>query len=189
MNQPPSSTRVTLRHVALTDCDEFLALMHKSRELHHPWIFPPLSNSAFEQYVERMERDDHEGLLVCERSYGRIIGVINLNNIVRGALLSASLGYYAGATYSGQGYMIEGLELAKNHAFENLLLHRLEANIQPGNHRSIALVKRCGFTKEGYSPAFLFIDGAWRGHERWTCVDDRDSILPGGGNTHKRSVS
>ena len=161
-----------------TDCDEFLALMRKSRELHHPWIFPPLTETAFEQYVARMDRDDNEGMLICERSYGRIVGVINFNNIVRGALLGASLGYYAGAPYAGDGYMKEGLELAKHHAFTNLLLHRLEANIQPGNHRSIALVKRCGFTKEGFSPEFLFIDGAWRGHERWACLDDRDSILP-----------
>ena len=178
MNQPPSATRVTLRHVELTDCEEFLMLMRKSRELHHPWIFPPLTEAAFEQYVARMERDDNEGMLVCERSYGRMVGVINFNNMVRGALLSASLGYYAGAPYSGEGYMSEGLELAKYHAFTNLLLHRLEANIQPGNHRSIELVKRCGFTKEGYSPAFLFIDGAWRGHERWAIVDDRNSIFP-----------
>ncbi|MEJ2130515.1 MAG: GNAT family N-acetyltransferase [Gammaproteobacteria bacterium] len=178
MNQPSSSARVTIRHVELSDGDEFLALMRKSRKLHHPWIFPPLSEAAFEHYMARMEGDDNEGLLVCERTYGRIVGVINLNNIVRGALLSASLGYYAGAPYSGQGLMSEGLELVKRHAFSNLLLHRLEANIQPENHRSIALVKRCGFTKEGYSPAFLFIDGAWRGHERWACVDGREGILP-----------
>ena len=178
MNQPSSTLRITIRHVESADGDEFLALMHKSHELHHPWIFPPLTEAAFEQYVARMERTDSEGLLVCEREYGRIVGVINLNSIVRGALLGASLGYYAGAPFAGRGYMSEGLELAKTYAFTNLLLHRLEANIQPDNHPSIALVKRCGFTKEGFSPSLLFIDGAWRGHERWAFVDDREGILP-----------
>lgn len=178
VNQPSNTLRVTLRPVQSNDADEFLGLMHKSRDLHYPWIFPPLSEAAFEQYVSRMRRDDNEGLLVCEREYGRIVGVINLNNIVRGALLGASLGYYAGAPFSGKGYMSEGLQLVKDYGFGNLLLHRLEANIQPENHRSIALVKRCGFSKEGYSPAFLYINGAWRGHERWACVDDRDGILP-----------
>jgi ribosomal-protein-alanine N-acetyltransferase len=63
--------------------------------------------------------------------------------------------------------MTEGLALAVRYAFEQLRLHRLEANIQPGNHASIGLVRRLGFRNEGYTPEMLFIDGAWRDHERW----------------------
>lgn len=171
-----AESRVYLRPVARRDRSEFLDLMQRSRGLHAPWIQPPLSSLAFHNYLARTHRDDHEGLLVCDRREDTILGVVNINNIVRGSFLSASLGYYAGAPYAGRGYMREGLELVKRHAFDELGLHRLEANIQPDNAASLALVQRCGFFYEGLSPAFLFIAGAWRDHERWTACDPRDTL-------------
>lgn len=170
--------RVYLRPVARRDRQEFLELMQQSRQLHDPWIQPPLSAAAFFNYLARTHQEDHEGLLVCRRSDDAITGVINLNNIVRGSFLSASLGYYAGAPYAGQGYMSQGLEQVKRYAFADLGLHRLEANIQPDNARSVALVQRCGFRFEGLSPAFLYIAGAWRDHQRWTVYDPRATLHP-----------
>jgi len=170
--------RVYVRPVARRDRQEFLALTQQSKRLHDPWIQPPLSSLGFHNYLARSHRDDHEGLLVCQRHSDTIVGVININNIVRGSFLSASLGYYVGAPFSGQGYMREGLELVKRYAFEQLGLHRLEANIQPDNGSSIALVKRCAFVYEGMSPAFLYIGGQWRDHERWTAFDPRMTLHP-----------
>jgi ribosomal-protein-alanine N-acetyltransferase len=95
---------------------------------------------------------------------------VNLNEIVRGAFHSAYLGYYGFVPHAGQGYMAEGLRLALRHAFRRLGLHRLEANIQPGNRASRALVRRLGFRREGYSPRYLKIGGRWRDHERWAIV-------------------
>jgi ribosomal-protein-alanine N-acetyltransferase len=63
--------------------------------------------------------------------------------------------------------MSEALKLVVSYAFGELGLHRLEANVQPENAASIRLVQRSGFRNEGYSPHYLFIDGDWRGHERW----------------------
>ncbi|HEU5459251.1 MAG TPA: GNAT family protein, partial [Pyrinomonadaceae bacterium] len=63
--------------------------------------------------------------------------------------------------------MTEAIALMLRYAFTKLKLHRLEANIQPGNIASIALVKRAGFVKEGFSRRYLKIGGRWRDHERW----------------------
>jgi [ribosomal protein S5]-alanine N-acetyltransferase len=109
-------------------------------------------------------------LLVCRRSDGAILGVINLNEIVRAAFQSAYLGYYAFRPHAGEGYMTEGLALVLRHAFRRLGLHRLEANLQTGNRASRALVRRLGFRKEGFSPRYLKIGGRWRDHERWAIV-------------------
>lgn len=177
-----AENRVYLRPVARRDRSEFLALMQCSRDLHDPWIQPPLSSLSFHNYLSRTHREDHEGMLVCRRDDDAIVGVININNIVRGSFLSASLGYYVGAPYAGHGFMREGLEQIKRYAFHDLGLHRLEANIQPDNQSSIGLVKRCGFHYEGISPAFLFIAGQWRDHERWTAYDPRSTLHPNRSN-------
>jgi ribosomal-protein-alanine N-acetyltransferase len=93
-----------------------------------------------------------------------------LNEIVRGPAQSAYLGYWIGAPYAKQGYLTEALPLALSHAFHALGLHRVEANIMPTNRPSLALVKRAGFRREGYSPRYLKIAGRWRDHERWALL-------------------
>ena len=170
--------RTYLRSVVAADRVEFLTLMQMSQSLHHPWISPPLTDLSFNAYLARTQRDDHEGMLVCRAADNAIVGVINLNTIVRGSFLSASLGYYVGAPFAGQGLMREGLDLVKEFAFEKLGLHRLEANIQPENHRSIALVKQSGFELEGLCRDYLFIDGRWRDHQRWAAVHERTRLHP-----------
>jgi [ribosomal protein S5]-alanine N-acetyltransferase len=95
------------------------------------------------------------------------MGAVNVNEIVRGPAQSAFLGYWIGAPYARQGYMTEALRLALRHAYTTLGLHRVEANIMPINRASIALVKRAGFRREGYSARYLKIAGRWSDHERW----------------------
>ncbi len=117
-----------------------------------------------------MERPENRAFLVCVKETGRIAGVVNLTNIVLGLFRSGYLGYYAFAGFERRGLMREGLQAVVRSAFRDLGLHRLEANIQPGNAASIALVKSIRFQKEGYSPRYLKIGGRWRDHERWAIV-------------------
>ncbi|MFF8828268.1 GNAT family N-acetyltransferase [Streptomyces sp. NPDC015131] len=161
--------RVGIRPFRHEDADEFTARARESRALHRPWLFPPDTAQAYAAYARaRIESPDAEPLLVCERDAdGAIAGYISINNIVRGGFLNGTLGYGAFAHAAGRGLMGEGLGLVLRHAFGPLGLHRLEANIQPGNEPSRALVRRAAFRLEGFSPAFILVDGAWRDHERW----------------------
>ena len=149
---------------------EILALHRASRSFHRGKVSPPVTPAPFRRYLARCERPDFVGLLIRRRSDGAILGAVELSQISRGGFQSAYLGYYLGAPFTGQGYMTEALALALRHAFGALKLHRVEANIQPTNTESIALVKRLGFRKEGYSRRYLKISGRWRDHERWALL-------------------
>lgn len=170
----PSSERIVLRQLAYADRDEFLSMVHDSRDLHRPWAYPPHRPDQFDELVARCAHDDSMCLLACERATGAIAGVFTVSQIVRGAFQSAFLGYYASSAYAGRGYMREGIELVLDLAFDTLTLHRLEANIQPANATSVALARGAGFRLEGYSPRYLLIGGQWRDHERYALtVDER----------------
>ena len=164
------AARIYLRRVARTDEQQFLAAVRASRALHRPWTHPPSTPQDFRAYLKRMRQPGNRAFLVCERGTGALVGVINLSNIVLGLFRSAYLGYYAFSGFERRGLMREGLGEVVRHAFNTMKLHRLEANIQPGNAASIALVRSCGFSKEGYSPRYLKIGGRWRDHERWAIL-------------------
>jgi len=171
---PPSDARVHLRVLARADRDEFLALARDSRELHRPWTYPPERADQFDDLFARSRRDDFVCLLACVNGSNEIAGVFTVSQIVRGAFQSAYLGYYAHARHSRQGLMREAMEQVLDHSFGPLALHRLEANIQPGNQPSIALARGAGFRLEGFSPRYLLIGGQWRDHERYAItVDER----------------
>jgi ribosomal-protein-alanine N-acetyltransferase len=152
---------------------EFLAAVVRSRRLHGPWVTAPSSSAEYRLYLKERTGPRQIKFFVCD-DLEQICGVINLSEIVRGSFQSAYLGYYALSPHAGKGYMSAGLELVVSRAFGELGLHRLEANIQPRNKRSIALVRGAGFRLEGLSRRYLRIGGRWRDHERWAItVEDR----------------
>ncbi|GGQ06733.1 GNAT family N-acetyltransferase [Streptosporangium pseudovulgare] len=165
MSEMPS--RVELHPLTLSDQDEFCSLVRASAELHLPWMQLPATADDFQAWMRRFDDGTNLGFLIRVRETGAAAGMVNINSIIRGRYQGASLGYAAFAPSAGRGYMTEGLTAVLRHAFDDLRLHRLEANIQPANKASLALARRLGFRYEGLSPAYLYIDGAWRDHERW----------------------
>jgi [ribosomal protein S5]-alanine N-acetyltransferase len=153
--------------LAASDEATFIAAVRASRDFHHPWIDLADTPARFASMLLRFQPDDHQAYLVRHLSCGALVGYVSVSNIVRGAFQSAYLGYGAFAGHEGRGLMTAGLRAVVRLAFSELGLHRVEANIQPGNQRSLALARRVGFHKEGYSPRYLIVDGDWRDHERW----------------------
>ena len=146
--------------------------MRASRSFHRPWATAPTDTDRFVAYLTDASRADFEALLVCRGEDDAILGFFNLSHITRGLLQSAYLGYAVGRPFAGNGYMREGMELVLRQAFGTMRLHRVEANIQPGNKASIALAQGAGFRREGFSPRYLKIGGRWRDHERWAILAD-----------------
>jgi [ribosomal protein S5]-alanine N-acetyltransferase len=168
----PMLSRVVIRPVHASDAAELVAANLASIELHEPWVSPCRDHASFLGYLGRCDGDRSIGFIARERESGRIVGVVNVSEIVRGFFQSAYMGYYGTVGMNGRGLMSETVSLVVTHAFRELGLHRVEANIQPGNEPSRALVKRLGFRQEGYSPRYLKIDGEWRDHERWAVLSD-----------------
>jgi ribosomal-protein-alanine N-acetyltransferase len=165
--------RVFLRSPEPGDRDEFIELMKRSAPMFRGLVSPfKRGRKQFDDYLKRCAREDFFGFLICRSGDGVILGNVNLFNIVHRALQSGCIGYLVGAPFLRQGYATEAARLTLRFAFTKVKLHRVEANIQPGNAPSIALVKRSGFSKEGLSRRYIKIAGRWRDHERWALLGE-----------------
>lgn len=164
--------RVALNRASCADRAELVRGNQASRSYHLPWAEPFTDEAGFDAWLTRSLTGPHVQLVAREVASGEVIGVVNVNEIVGGFFQSAYLGYYGMVEHAGRGLMTEAVGRVVGFAFAELGLHRLEANVQPNNHRSIALVKRLGFRREGYSPRYLRIGGVWRDHEQWAVLAD-----------------
>ena len=109
--------------------------------------------------------------VILDRS-GRLVGRITLNSIVRGAFQSCSVGYWVGATYNGRGLATAAVRGIRRVAFEELGLHRIQAETLLHNIRSQRVLERNGFVRIGMAPAYLKIAGQWQDHALYQVVND-----------------
>jgi ribosomal-protein-alanine N-acetyltransferase len=151
---------------------EFLRSVRASRPLHRGLVAPPATVERYRRFLKLLRRKDQAAFLVTMLGSRDLTGVVTIDDIARGSYQSANLGYYAFTPYAGQGYMREALILAITHCFRALKLHRLEANIEAVNRRSIELVASLGFRKEGVALRFAKLGGRWRDLERWAMLAD-----------------
>jgi len=166
----------TIRRVNFSDKALLVSAHVANRDFHRPWCAPFTDDDGFDNWWSSQITGPKVGFVALDDE-SRLVGVVNLSEIVFGSFRSAYLGYYGMREGCGRGLMTEAVRAVGIIAFRELGLHRLEANIQPDNVRSIRLVERLKFRREGYSPRYLQIDGAWRDHERWALLADSGTIL------------
>jgi [ribosomal protein S5]-alanine N-acetyltransferase len=165
-----SRARVVVRPPQEADAEPYIAQMRASKRSHHPWIVAPTDRESWDALMARHATPQVEVLFAVRREDGAVVGTFVLSQIFYGPFCNAYLGIsptHPTQAYAGRGYMAEGMAGVLRHAFRKLKLHRIEANVQPGNTASVALLERCGFRKEGFSPRYLKVAGRWRDHERW----------------------
>jgi ribosomal-protein-alanine N-acetyltransferase len=108
----------------------------------------------------------------ADTAYTAAIGNLAFNNIVRGAFQSCHLGYQLDEREINQGFITEALQRAIAYAFEDLRLHRIEANVMPRNQRSRRVVEKLGFGEEGLARQYLKINGVWEDHIHYVLLND-----------------
>ncbi|MDN2566826.1 GNAT family N-acetyltransferase [Aquibium sp. A9E412] len=163
---------VFLRAPAAEDYEEWAALRRQSRGFLEPWeprwARDELDRSAWRlrlrRYREELDRGSGYAFLIFETAQGRLVGGISLGNIRRGVAQSAQIGYWMGEPYAGKGLMLEALRLVVRFAFQTLRLHRVEAACIPRNTRSVRLLEKAGFRREGLLRSYLRINDTWQDH-------------------------
>lgn len=160
-----------LKTLEQEDESQFISIMKKSKDFHYPFVSAPCTSEAFKTLLSKSQSENNESYLLMTDD-NNIAGVFNVSEIVRGVFQNAYLGFYATVDYAGKGLMSKGLKLLLDKVFNELNLHRIEANIQPTNTPSIHLVTKNGFRKEGFSPRYLKINNVWQDHFRFAVTSE-----------------
>lgn len=172
--------RVTLRMPVSGDYREWAALRAESRRFLEPWeprwSADELDWPAWRQRLNRYRDDYHQGngaaFFIFEAASGKLMGGITIGNIRYGVAQSGQIGYWIGQHHAGKGYMPEALRLVSRYAFDTLRLHRVEAACIPDNIRSIRVLEKAGFRREGLLRSYLRINGSWHDHYLYALIAD-----------------
>lgn len=163
---------IYLRYPIPSDYRDWALLRKKSADFLRPWepLWPrdDLSLSAFKLRLKRYQTDIKNGrgypFFIFRTEGDTILGGITLGHVKRGVSQSAQIGYWIGEPFARQGYMREALNLVCDFAFSHHGLHRLEAACIPSNTRSVGLLEKTGFEREGTLRSYLKIKGLWQDH-------------------------
>lgn len=146
---------------------EWLTTWEPRRTPSHP--DPTNDRAAFASRCNQRDRDRAAGTAYQFGVFldGAVIGEVNVNNVIRGALQSGTIGYWVDQRQAGNGYIAEAVVVVMRHAFEQLGLHRLEICIVPRNAKSRRVMEKLHVREEGVAVRYLEINGTWEDHVRY----------------------
>jgi [ribosomal protein S5]-alanine N-acetyltransferase len=181
-----SGRRLTLRQPVIADYNPGAELRALSRAHLTPWepTWSPddLSRAMYRRRLRAYAKDIHNDVsypyFIFENATGALVGGVTLSNVRRGSAQTASLGYWMGAPYAGQGYMREAVGMLLPVAFNALRLHRIEAATMLNNFASMRVLESVGFGREGMARGYLKINGRWEDHVLYARL--ADGPAPGG---------
>jgi ribosomal-protein-alanine N-acetyltransferase len=105
-------------------------------------------------------------ILVAKAELDGVVGIANFTMITGFPTFTCNLGYSVDECRQGKGLMTEALSAANRYVFQELRLHRIEANYMPRNEASGRVLEKLGFVREGYAKDYILIDGRWEDHVR-----------------------
>jgi [ribosomal protein S5]-alanine N-acetyltransferase len=177
---PPLSTRLTTQRLVLRpprtgDIGELRRLLRHNQGHLHPWNPAPrpgedpssiteVSNTVLRQRREWKSGRSFAFMLALRSAPSRLVGKIALNGVMRGAMHGAYLGYWMDVDHLSKGLCTEGIRAVLDFAFGAAQLHRVQAAIMPHNPRSLRVIEKLGFRREGYAERYLQIAGKWEDH-------------------------
>jgi ribosomal-protein-alanine N-acetyltransferase len=161
-----------LRLPRYSDYKAWFRLRSESRGFLQPWEpvwrSDELTEGSFRSRVVRNGQEYASGLavplLLFRRDDQALLGGLTIGYIRRGAAQSCMIGYWMGEKHSGQGHMLAALKVAIPYIYDGLQLHRIEAACIPENWKSVRLLEKAGFEREGLLRKYLKINGEWRDH-------------------------
>ena len=169
--------RLMLRPLVAGDFEAWREVRMRNEEwltkwepLRHPKApDPAINRDAFASRCSARDRERQSG---TGYAFGIFIdnafaGEINLNNVLRGAMQSVTIGYWIDEARAGKSYMSEAVLVVTRFALEDLQLHRVEICIIPRNHNSRRVMEKLGYREEGVAERFLEINGTWEDHVRY----------------------
>ncbi|RLE26529.1 MAG: hypothetical protein DRJ50_00690 [Actinobacteria bacterium] len=169
--------RVLMRPLAANDFRSWSEVRQRNAEWLTVWEpsrpeslpDPSTNKSAFNARCQQRDRDRTSGTAY---QFGlfidqQIAGEVNLNNVIRGAMQSGTIGYWIDQRHAGNSYVAEAVVIVMQFAFEQLMLHRLEICIVPRNQRSIRIMEKLAIREEGTAERYLEINGIWEDHVRF----------------------
>jgi ribosomal-protein-alanine N-acetyltransferase len=169
----PTAGPVELRPPRLRDARAWSEIRLRNEEWLQPW--EPTSPHAWDERNSvaawpalhsalkgAARRGTMVPFMICYG--GRLVGQMNVSNIVHGALRSCTVGYWVDGAMAGRNITPTALALTIDHCLGPVGLHRVEVDIRPENQASLRVVEKLGLRREGFYERFLDIDGGWRDH-------------------------